>query len=35
MLVALAGGVGAAKFLRGLLRVHDPADLRGGRQHRR
>ena len=27
MLVALAGGVGAAKFLRGLLRVHDPADL--------
>jgi LPPG:FO 2-phospho-L-lactate transferase len=24
MLVALAGGVGAAKFLRGLLRVHDP-----------
>ena len=27
MLVALAGGVGAAKFLRGLLRVHDPGDL--------
>jgi LPPG:FO 2-phospho-L-lactate transferase len=27
MLVALAGGVGAAKFLRGLLRVHDPAEL--------
>ena len=27
MLVALAGGVGAAKFLRGLLRVHDPDDL--------
>jgi len=27
MLVALAGGVGAAKFLRGLLRVHDPAGL--------
>src|SRR5215212_1297237 len=27
MLVALAGGVGAAKFLRGLLRIHDPADL--------
>ena len=24
MLVALAGGVGAARFLRGLLRVHDP-----------
>src|ERR671931_2619245 len=27
MLVALAGGVGAARFLRGLLRVHDPGDL--------
>ena len=27
MLVALAGGVGAAKFLRGLLRVHHPDDL--------
>jgi LPPG:FO 2-phospho-L-lactate transferase len=27
MLVALAGGVGAAKFLRGLLRAHDPGDL--------
>ena len=27
MLVALAGGVGAAKFLQGLLRVHDLADL--------
>jgi LPPG:FO 2-phospho-L-lactate transferase len=27
MLVALAGGVGAAKFLRGLLHVHDPGDL--------
>ncbi len=27
MLVALAGGVGAAKFLRGLLRVHHPGDL--------
>jgi LPPG:FO 2-phospho-L-lactate transferase len=25
MLVALAGGVGAARFLRGLLRVHDPS----------
>jgi LPPG:FO 2-phospho-L-lactate transferase len=27
MLVALAGGVGAARFLRGLLRVHDPAGV--------
>jgi LPPG:FO 2-phospho-L-lactate transferase len=27
MLVALAGGVGAAKFLRGLIRVHDPTDV--------
>src|SRR5919198_701552 len=27
MLVALAGGVGAARFLRGLIRVHPPADL--------
>jgi LPPG:FO 2-phospho-L-lactate transferase len=27
MLVALAGGVGAARFLRGLLRVHDPAEV--------
>jgi LPPG:FO 2-phospho-L-lactate transferase len=27
MLVALAGGVGAARFLRGLLRVHAPSDL--------
>jgi LPPG:FO 2-phospho-L-lactate transferase len=27
MLVALAGGVGAAKFLRGLLRVHDPGGV--------
>ncbi|HZD74571.1 MAG TPA: 2-phospho-L-lactate transferase [Actinomycetota bacterium] len=27
MLVALAGGVGAARFLRGLVRVHPPADL--------
>ena len=27
MLVALAGGVGAARFLRGLLRVHPPDDL--------
>ena len=27
MLVALAGGVGAARFLRGLLRVHPPGDL--------
>jgi LPPG:FO 2-phospho-L-lactate transferase len=27
MLVALAGGVGAAKFLRGLLRVRHPGDL--------
>jgi LPPG:FO 2-phospho-L-lactate transferase len=27
MLVALAGGVGAAKFLRGLLRAHDPGDV--------
>jgi LPPG:FO 2-phospho-L-lactate transferase len=27
MLVALAGGVGAARFLRGLIHVHPPADL--------
>jgi len=27
MLVALAGGVGAARFLRGLLRVHDPGGV--------
>jgi LPPG:FO 2-phospho-L-lactate transferase len=27
VLVALAGGVGAARFLRGLLRVRDPGDL--------
>ena len=27
MLVALAGGVGAARFLRGLLRVHHPAGV--------
>ena len=27
MLVALAGGVGAARFLRGLIRAHPPADL--------
>src|SRR6266542_3828039 len=27
MLVALAGGVGAARFLRGLIRVHPPADI--------
>jgi LPPG:FO 2-phospho-L-lactate transferase len=27
MLVALAGGVGAARFLRGLVRVHPPADI--------
>ena len=27
MLVALAGGVGAARFLRGLLRVHDPGTV--------
>lgn len=27
MIVALAGGVGAAKFLRGLVRVVDPADV--------
>ena len=27
MLVALAGGVGAARFLRGLIQVHPPADL--------
>jgi LPPG:FO 2-phospho-L-lactate transferase len=27
MLVALAGGVGAARFLRGLIRVHPPAEL--------
>jgi LPPG:FO 2-phospho-L-lactate transferase len=25
--VALAGGIGAGKFLRGLVRVMDPADL--------
>ncbi len=28
MLVALAGGVGAARFLRGLVQVADPAELR-------
>ncbi|MET0520927.1 MAG: 2-phospho-L-lactate transferase [Jiangellaceae bacterium] len=27
MLVALAGGVGASKFLRGLMTVHDPRDV--------
>ena len=27
MLVALAGGVGAARFLRGLVRVHPPTDI--------
>ncbi len=27
MIVALAGGVGAAKFLRGLVRIVDPADV--------
>ena len=27
MLVALAGGVGAARFLRGLIRAHPPTDL--------
>lgn len=27
MLVALAGGVGAARFLRGLIRVHPPAEI--------
>jgi LPPG:FO 2-phospho-L-lactate transferase len=27
MLVALAGGVGAARFLRGLIRVHPPTDI--------
>jgi LPPG:FO 2-phospho-L-lactate transferase len=27
MLVALAGGVGAARFLRGLIRVHPPSEL--------
>jgi LPPG:FO 2-phospho-L-lactate transferase len=27
MLVALAGGVGAARFLRGLVRIHPPEDL--------
>ncbi len=27
MLIALAGGVGAARFLRGLIRVHPPADI--------
>ncbi len=27
MLVALAGGVGAARFLRGVIRVHPPAEL--------
>ena len=35
MIAVLCGGVGAARFLRALRLVADPADVVGDRQHRR